>query len=150
MLCPMQSRKKASPVTDPFCPGAPGTYVNLQKGRTGLSRLRHAAQYSLAGLRVAWHEQAFRQEVGLLLLTTPVAFWLGQSWVEVTLLIGATLMLLIVELLNTGIEKVVDRIGTGWHPLSAAAKDLGSAAVLLSCLVWLLVWAAAIASRLSV
>lgn len=81
--------------------------------------------------------------------TTPVAFWIGRSWVETALLMGTTLVSLVVELLNTGIDIAVDRVGMEWHPLSKAAKDMGSAAVLLACLPWLAVWAAAIANRVS-
>jgi len=134
---------------DPPTPTTSRGYVNLQKSRTGIHRLLHAALHSLAGLRVAWREQAFRQEVGLLVVTTPLALWIGRSWVEMAMLIGATLVLLMVELLNTGIEIAVDRVGLEWHPLSRAAKDVGSAAVLLACLSWLAVWGAAMVSRWS-
>lgn len=126
----------------------PLAFVNPQKRRTGFDRFLHASLHSMAGLRVAWREAAFRQEVGLLVITTPLALWLGRSWVEAALLVGATLALLTVELLNTGIEIVVDRVGMEWHPLSKAAKDVGSAAVLVACLSWLAVWATAAASRL--
>lgn len=138
-----------NPSSTPTSPTTPRAYVNPQKTRTGIDRLVRATLHSQAGLRVAWREQAFRQEVGLLVVTAPLALWIGRSWVEMALLVGATLMLLMVELLNTGIEITVDRVGMEWHPLSKAAKDVGSAAVLLGCLTWLAVWVAAIASRLS-
>lgn len=126
---------------------SPHPYVNLQKSRTGVNRLFHASLHSWAGLRTGWRERAFRQEVGLLIATIPLALWVGQTWVEVALLIGPVAILLIVELLNTAIEVTVDRVGMEWHPLSKAAKDLGSAAVLLACLACCAVWAAAVADK---
>jgi diacylglycerol kinase (ATP) len=77
----------------------------------------------------------------------PWAFWLGQSWVETALLAGTVLLVMIVELLNTGIESAVDRIGPEWHDLSKRAKDMGSAAVLLSLLLCAGVWLAALWQR---
>jgi len=118
--------------------------VNPQKARTGLTRLWHAAGYSLAGLRAAWHEKAFRQEALLTLVLLPASFWLGQNWVETGLLAGSVLLVLVVELLNSGIESAIDRIGPEWHALSKRAKDLGSAAVLLSLLWCAGLWAAAL------
>ncbi|WP_042424683.1 diacylglycerol kinase [Comamonas granuli] len=129
-------------------PPAPGAPVNPQKSRTGLHRLWHATRYSLDGLRAAWHEPAFRQEALAALVLLPLALWLGRSWVEVALLAGSVLLLMIVELLNTGIEAAIDRIGPEWHPLSKRAKDMGSAAVLLSLLLCAGVWAAALYQRL--
>ncbi len=123
------------------------TDVNPQKPRTGLSRLWHASGYSLQGLRAGWGEAAFRQETLAALVLLPLAFWLGRSWVEVALLAGSVLIVMIVELLNSGIETVVDRIGPEWHQLSKRAKDLGSAAVLLSLLLAAGIWIAAVAHR---
>lgn len=77
----------------------------------------------------------------------PAAFWLGRSWIEVSLLAGTVLLVLIVELLNSGIEAVVDRIGPEWHALSKQAKDMGSAAVLLALLLCTGVWLAALYQR---
>ena len=74
----------------------------------------------------------------------PLSFWLGRNWVEVTVLAGSVLLVMIVELLNTGIETVVDRIGPEWHALSKRAKDMGSAAVLLSLLIAGGAWLAAL------
>ena len=108
--------------------------VNPQKARKGLSRVWHAGLYSLAGLRAGWREPAFRQEALLAIVLVPLSFWLGRNWVEVTVLAGSVLLVMNVELLNTGIETVVDRIGPEWHALSKRAKDMGSAAVLLSLL----------------
>lgn len=119
-----------------------------QKQRRGLSRLWHALSYSLAGLRAGWHEPAFRQEALAALLMVPLAIWLGQSWVETALLVGTVVLVLVVELLNTGIEAAIDRIGPEWHSLSKRAKDMGSAAVLLSLLLCGAVWATALWQRL--
>jgi diacylglycerol kinase (ATP) len=79
----------------------------------------------------------------LSIVLIPAAFWLGQTWVEVALLVGSVILVMVVELLNTGIETAIDRIGTEWHALSKRAKDMGSAAVLLSLLLCLGIWLAA-------
>ena len=121
--------------------------ANLQKTRSGMSRLWHAAGYSLAGLRAAWFEVAFRQEALAALVLVPAAFWLGRSWPEIALLAGSILLVMVVELLNTGIETAIDRIGPEWHDLSKRAKDMGSAAVLLSLLLCGAIWAAALWQR---
>ena len=110
----------------------------------GVLRLIRAFGFSMAGFRDAFrHEQAFRQEVYALCVLMPLALWLGQTGVQRALLIASALIVPIVELLNTGLEAVVDRIGSEHHELAGRAKDVGSAAVLLSivmaCLVWLLV-----------
>ncbi|MBL0420805.1 diacylglycerol kinase [Ramlibacter sp. AW1] len=122
--------------------------VNPQKLRRGWRRLWHAAGYSLAGLRAAWDHAAFRLEALLAVVLVPAAFWLGRSWIEVALLVGSVLLVMIVELLNTAIESVVDRVGLEWNALSKQAKDMGSAAVLLSCLLAGGIWVAAIVQRL--
>ena len=122
---------------------------DAQKGRTGLQRVWHAFGYSLAGLRAGWRETAFRQEAVASLVMIPLAFWLGQGWVEVVLLAGVVLIVMIVELLNTGVESAIDRIGPEWHDLSKRAKDMGSAAVLLSLLLCVGTWGAALWSRFS-
>lgn len=116
--------------------------VNPQKSRRGLSRIWHAAGYSLAGLREAWHEPAFRFEAVAAVLLLPAAVWLGRDWIETALLAGSVLLVMIVELLNTAIEAVVDRVGPEWHDLSRRAKDMGSAAVFLCLLLWAGIWAA--------
>ncbi|AVO39937.1 diacylglycerol kinase [Simplicispira suum] len=129
-------------------PGSKAQYANPQKERRGASRMLHATRYSLLGLRAAWGETAFRQEVLAALVLVPAAFWLGRSWVEVALLAGSVVLLMIVELLNTGIEAAIDRIGPEWHALSGRAKDMGSAAVLLSLLLCMGIWGAAIYQRI--
>lgn len=123
--------------------------VNAQKQRSGISRMLHAMGYSMAGLRAGWSETAFRQEALAAMVLVPLAFWLGQTWVETSLLAGTVFMVMVVELLNTGIETAIDRIGPEWHDLSKRAKDMGSAAVLLSLVVCLGVWTAAIWARLA-
>ncbi|MCV2359291.1 diacylglycerol kinase [Paucibacter sp. TC2R-5] len=121
---------------------------NPYKGKTGLTRILHAAGYSLAGLRAAYTgESAFRQEVWLLIVATPLAFWLGQGWVQTALLLGSLMLVLIVELLNSGIEAAIDRVSFELHDLSKRAKDLASAAVLLSLLLSAGIWAAALWQR---
>ncbi len=124
--------------------------ANPQKARTGLSRVWHAAGYSLAGLKAGWHEPAFRQEALAALVLLPGAFWLGRNWIEIALLAGSVLLVMIVELLNTGIEAAIDRIGPEWHDLSKRAKDMGSAAVLLSLVLCAGIWVAALWQRFAV
>jgi diacylglycerol kinase (ATP) len=123
--------------------------VNPQKSRRGLSRLWHAALISLDGFRAGWEEPAFRQEVLCAVVMLPAAFWVGRSWVEVALLAATVVLVLIVELLNSSIEAAVDRIGPEWHSFSKSAKDMGSAAVLLSILLCGAVWLTALWQRLA-
>ncbi|MEY4121186.1 MAG: hypothetical protein RLZZ457_24 [Pseudomonadota bacterium] len=118
--------------------------VNAQKQRTGLNRVWHAMGYSIQGLRAAWFEKAFRQEAIAAVFLIPCAFWLGKTWIETSLLISTVLLVMVVELLNTGIESAIDRIGPEWHALAKRAKDMGSAAVLLTLLVCVGVWSAAV------
>ncbi|MBF0429063.1 MAG: diacylglycerol kinase [Magnetococcales bacterium] len=113
----------------------------MKPGATGLTRLIHATAYSMAGLRAAWiNEAAFRQELMLTVLLSPVGLWLGNGAVERALLIGSLLLVVAVELMNSAVEAVVDRIGPEHHPLAGRAKDMGSAAVLFSLLNVALVW----------
>lgn len=127
----------------------PTAPVNPQKARTGLNRVWHAAGYSLEGLRAGWDEKAFRQEAIAAIVLLPASLWLGRSWVEVALLAGSVIIVMIVELLNTGIETAIDRIGPEWHDLSKRAKDMGSAAVLLALLLCAGIWAGAIFQRIA-
>ena len=121
--------------------------ANPQKARRGLDRILHAGLISIAGLRAGWGETAFRQEAVAALVLVPAAFWVGRGWVEIGLLASSVMLVLIVELLNSGIEAAIDRVGPEWHALSKKAKDLGSAAVLLSLLTCGALWAAALWSR---
>jgi diacylglycerol kinase (ATP) len=118
---------------------------NEFKGRTGIDRIVRAAGYSVNGLHLAYSgESAFRQEVWLAIVMLPTAFWLGQDWLQVSLLAGTVLLVMIVELINSAIEAVVDRVSYDWHELSKRAKDFGSAAVMLSLLLCTGVWASAL------
>ncbi len=123
------------------------TPANLQKTRKGLSRVWHATGYSIAGLRAGWGETAFRQEALLALVMLPAALWFGKTWLEIAVLCASVVLVLIVELLNTAVETAIDRIGPEWHDLSKRAKDMGSAAVLLSLLLCAGIWAAALVHR---
>ena len=108
---------------------------------TGVRRVVNAIRFSMAGLRAAWvNEAAFRQECTVTLVLIPAGWWLGHNAVERTLLIGSCLLVIVVELLNSGIEAAVDRVGTDQHSLAGRAKDLGSAAVFVSLGIALLVW----------
>lgn len=112
-----------------------------QAKNTGLKRIVKAAGYSVNGIRSALSEEAaFRQEALLALVFIPLAFFVADNNVERALLIGVTLLVLIVELLNSAIEAVVDRVGTEHHILSGKAKDMGSAAVLVALVLWAFVW----------
>ena len=121
--------------------------VNPQKARRGLDRIWHATLISLDGFRAGWGETAFRQEVLCAIVMLPAAFWVGRSWVEVALLASLVVLVMIVELLNTGIEAAINRVGPAWHSFSKSAKDLGSAAVLMSILLCSGVWIAALWHR---
>ncbi len=111
-------------------------------GNTGLKRIIKAGQFSWQGFCSAYRlEEAFRQEVWVLALAAPLALWLGETGVEKAWLLGSVLLLLVVELLNSAIEAVVDRVGVEQHPLSGRAKDMGSAAVTVAILNAVLVWA---------
>jgi diacylglycerol kinase (ATP) len=122
------------------CISSQGWFMG-KPGNTGLRRVVNATLFSLAGLRTAWRDEAaFRQELLLCIVLIPVGVWLGRTAVERSLLIGSCLIVLIVELLNTGLENVVDRVGQEPHRLSGQAKDLGSAAVFVSLVLVLVVW----------
>lgn len=118
---------------------------NPHKGRTGLDRIIHAAGYSWAGLKAAYTgESAFRQETWLCILAAPLAFWLANTWEQAALLLGSLFVVIIVELLNSAIEAVVDRVSFDRHDLSKRAKDIASAAVLMALLLAAGVWGAAV------
>lgn len=121
--------------------------VNPQKARRGLVRVWHATLISVDGFRAGWREAAFRQEVACAIVMLPASFWVGHGWIEIALLASSVVLVLVVELLNSAIEATIDRIGPEWHVLSKRAKDLGSAAVLLSLLLCGGVWIAALWQR---
>jgi len=121
----------------------------MKSPHTGLKRVFYAARYSWKGFKSTWkHEAAFRQEVILFALMTPLAFWIGDTASERVILIAVLLIVLVVELLNSAVESVVDRIGEDYHKLSGRAKDQGSAAVFLSFFIAILVWGGFIISKI--
>ena len=108
---------------------------------TGLRRIINATGFSFAGLKAAFlHEAAFRQELFLCVILIPIGIWLGETGVERALLIGSLMLVLMVELLNSGIETVVDRISDEQHELAGRAKDIGSAAVFVSLINVPIIW----------
>jgi len=118
------------------------------KGKTGLTRLRNALGYSIQGLQAAFrHEDAFRQEVLLAAVLVPTAFLLESSGVGRALLIGSLLLVLITELLNSAVEAAVDRVSFEDHRLAKRAKDIGSAAVFVSLIDVVAVWALVLIGR---
>lgn len=110
-------------------------------GNTGITRWKKAFEFTCLGLKATYkHEEAFRQEVFVLAIAIPLAFWLGDTNIEIVLMIGSILLLLIVELLNSAIEAAIDRFGGEIHELSGRAKDMGSAAVFVTMLNAIMVW----------
>jgi diacylglycerol kinase (ATP) len=113
----------------------------MLESATDIGRIRRAGQYSWSGLRAALStEAAFRQEMIAAVLLIPLGAWLGRNGIERSLLIGSLVLVLIVELLNSAIESVVDRVGLERHVLSGRAKDMGSAAVLFAIALVLMTW----------
>jgi diacylglycerol kinase (ATP) len=113
----------------------------MPSDRHGLRRVFLATRYSWQGLRATWRkEEAFRQEVIVAAIALPVAWFLGETGMERALLVAVILNVLILELVNTAIENVVDRVGTDPHKLSGRAKDVGSAAVLMGIVLAAAVW----------
>lgn len=114
----------------------------LKPGKTGIRRVMDATGYSFQGLKAAWlNEAAFRQELLLSAILSISAFFLPVTTLERVLMIGSLFLVLIVELINSSIEAAVDRVGDDWHELSGRAKDIGSAAVFVSLLLALFIWA---------
>ena len=111
------------------------------KGKTGLRRLMNAFGYSIAGTLAAFkHEDAFRQEVVLAVVLTPVALYFGDTAIHQALMISSLLFIIVVELLNSSIEATVDRISVKHHKLAKRAKDIGSAAVFFSLINAAVIW----------
>lgn len=114
--------------------------------KTGLARVAAATRYSVAGLRACFlSEEAFRIEASLGLVLVPIALWLGETPVERVLLVFSVVLVLLIELLNTAIESVINRVGLEYNELSKQAKDVASAAVFVSLLFFVFVWAALLA-----
>jgi diacylglycerol kinase (ATP) len=115
---------------------------NPHKGNRGLTRAWHAAKNSWCGIVYAFQEEsAFRQELFLLIVLSPIALFLPISPLEKCALIASLIMVLVVELLNSSVEAAIDRISFDHHDLSKRAKDFGSAAVMLALLIAALLWA---------
>ena len=111
------------------------------EGNKGINRLLMAFVFSFAGFKAAWkNEEAFRQESIATIFIVPLGLWLGETGVQRALLIGIWLIVILTELTNSAIEAVVDRTGSEFHELSGRAKDLGSAAVLVSIIACFVVW----------
>ncbi len=108
-----------------------------------------ATKYSYSGLVAVWrYEAAFRQEIMLSMILIPLACWFGRGAVEIVLLVGSCILVLLIEVLNSAVEAVVDRVGSEFHELSGRAKDLGSLAVLISLVNVVFVWGMILGSRL--
>lgn len=117
----------------------------MKPGNKGLYRVYKASIYSMQGIKAAWkHEAAFRQEVILMLLLTPTAFIVGAGLTQQLLLLALAWLIVIVEILNSAVEAVVDRFGGEMHTLSGRAKDMGSAAVFITLVLNGVVWGAVI------
>lgn len=122
-------------------PAGQATPPSGQKGATGFQRILRAAGYSTAGLRYAFqHEAAFRQEIVLFVILSPLALWLVDDTVSRILMIGSLMLVMIVELVNSAIEATIDLLSPDPHPLAKAAKDIGSAAVMLSLFLSAAIW----------
>lgn len=116
--------------------------ISMKPGKTGLARIIDAFKYSLQGLKATWkHEAAFRQEVVMVVLLLPAAFFIGTNVPEIILLVLTLGLVLICELANSALEAVVDRFGGEQHELSGRAKDIGSAIVLVSLVLAVFTWA---------
>ena len=120
----------------------------IQKTRSGVDRIARAFGISLQGLRAAYLEKAFRQELALSAVMVPLALWLGRSWVETMMMLTSVGLVLICEIANSALEAVVDRIGPEFHELSGRAKDMGSAMVLVAIVLCVLAYGGVIAGHL--
>ena len=120
----------------------------VQKTRSGLDRIVRAFGISMKGLRAAWLEKAFRQEVALSVVMIPAALLLGRSWVETMMMLASVGLVLICEIANSALEAVVDRIGPEFHELSGRAKDMGSAIVFVAILLCVLAYGGVIVGHL--
>jgi diacylglycerol kinase (ATP) len=119
------------------------------KSRGGATRIGKAFGYSMAGFRSAFrHEAAFRQELLLVAVLAPCAFWLGEGALQVALLLATLLGILVVELVNSAIEALADAVSPDLHPLIGRAKDIGSAAVLLAITAAAIIWGGILVARL--
>ena len=120
----------------------------VQKTRSGVDRIARAFGISMKGLRAAWLEKAFRQEVALSVVMVPAALLLGRSWIETMMMLTSVGLVLICEIANSAVEAVVDRIGPEFHELSGRAKDMGSAMVFISLVLCVLAYGGVIVGHL--
>ncbi|MGD8847634.1 MAG: diacylglycerol kinase [Desulfobacteraceae bacterium] len=121
----------------------------IKTSRTGWRRIWDATRYSMNGIKAAWrNEAAFRQELAVVLVMLPASWWVGATMTQRALLVFSLLLVLIVELLNSAIEATIDRLGTERNELSGRAKDLGSAAVMVSLIAAAAVWGFAVWEKL--
>ena len=120
----------------------------IQKTRSGADRIARAFGISMKGLRAAYLEKAFRQEIALSVVLVPLALWLGRGWVETMMMLTSVGLVLICEIANSALEAVVDRIGPEFHELSGRAKDMGSAMVLVAIVLCVLAYGGVIAGHL--
>jgi len=120
----------------------------IQKTRTGIDRIARAFVISVQGLKAAWLEKAFRQEIVASVVLVPLALFLGRSWVETMMMLASVGLVLICEIANSALEAVVDRIGPEFHDLSGRAKDMGSAMVLVAIVLCVLAYAGVIVGTL--
>ena len=120
----------------------------VQKTRGGVDRIARAFGISMKGLRAAWLEKAFRQEVALSVVMVPAALLLGRTWIETMMMLASVGLVLICEIANSAVEAVVDRIGPEFHELSGRAKDMGSAMVFISLVLCVLAYGGVIVGHL--
>jgi diacylglycerol kinase (ATP) len=120
----------------------PASVNHMNKpGKTGIARLIAATDYSIRGLKSTWQqEEGFRIEVCLAMFFIPLSFLIGQDLSHQLVLVFSCGLVLLAEIINSSIESIVDRVGTEHHPLSGQAKDMGSAAVFLTLIIFLLTW----------
>lgn len=119
-----------------------------KENNKGIQRLVNATRFTFKGIRSAWsNEEAFRQEALVLILVVPAGLFIGETFVQKGLFICVWLLVLIIELLNSALESVVDRIGYEKHPLSGQAKDMGSAAVFIGICMSFIIWGSIICER---
>ena len=121
----------------------------MEKGKKkGIKRLANAFYYSIAGFKSAWkNEEAFRQEIIIAIFIIPAGLLIGETFTQKAILVGVYFIIPLVELINSAIEAIVDRVGTEHHELSGRAKDLGSASVFLSICIALITWALIVFGR---
>lgn len=130
-----------------FTSHRPGQQFMAKAGATGITRILKAAGYSWSGFKAAYkNEAAFRQEIWLAIILIPAGVYLGATLLDKVILVSSILFVLVVELLNSSIESVVDRIGDEQHELSGRAKDMGSTAVFISITIAIMIWIAVLYS----